>query len=189
MHDATEPPTKARGDLRARPAGSSWPGVVGGLGILVALVLLVDKLEDLLQLTLWPSEAWRQRFTPALADLVVQSMPPAAWTIPAALVGVALALLLLVGSIGVLRRRRQGVALCRTWSTLAILWGLVEIVVASVLLQRLALEAPQLVPAGWAGSVATGIFLALVLVLAFPVFLLLWFARPAVRRDTDGWGD
>lgn len=185
-HDSTSPasgvPTGA-----ASPQTPLWPGVVGFLGIVVALVLFVDKAEDLLTPWLWSQRDWRQRFTPDIAGLVAETMPPVQWTLPASFVGLALAVLLLLGSIRVLRRRRSGVLLCRTWARLAILWGLIEIVVASILLQRLALDAPQLVPEGWAGAVASGIFLALVMILAFPLFLLLWFHRSSIRRETESW--
>jgi hypothetical protein len=166
---------------------TQWPGFVGVLGIAVSAVLFVDKAEELLTPWLWPQEAWRQRFTPAMANLVAETIPPMQWTLPASFVGMLLAVLLFVGSVGVLRRRQSGVRLCRSWAWLAILWGSAEVIIASVLLQRLALDAPQLAPEGWAGAVALGIFVALAMILAFPLFLLLWFRRETIRRETAHW--
>ena len=40
---------------------------------------------------------------------------------------------------------------------------------------------------GWQAATALGIGFALVLLLAFPVFLLVWLARPEVRAEYSSW--
>ncbi len=54
-------------------------------------------------------------------------------------------------------------------------------------LERIGPRLSALAPAGWQGYAVLGILLAVVLMLAFPVFLLVWLSRPAVRQETAHW--
>jgi len=48
-------------------------------------------------------------------------------------------------------------------------------------------DVPALTAAGGQGYVAFGLVLALALLLAFPVFLLVWFSAPTVRAEYERW--
>ncbi len=169
------------------PTGTSWPCVVGWIGIIVSAILFVDKLEDLLTPLIWSEEDWNKIFAPDVADLILESLPPLGWAIPSAVIGMALAILLLVGSVLLIRRSSRGVALCRWWALLAILWAVVEMGVAARLLRGLAGQVPGLPAGAWEGFAAFGLIVTFAVILAFPVFLLVWFARPGVRAEYQSW--
>ena len=92
-----------------------WPVVVGTLGLLLGVLLVIDKVDDLLTIG-WTAKDWERIFAPALADLITRSMPPVAWRVTAALVELALAVFLVVGSLGLRRRRGRGFEIDRSKS-------------------------------------------------------------------------
>jgi len=56
-----------------------------------------------------------------------------------------------------------------------------------VWLSRYAEEIPGLPAEGWQAAVACSTLFAFALLLAWPVILLAWLARPDVRQETAGW--
>lgn len=165
-----------------------WPGVVGAIGIVLGVLMFIDQAEDLLMApALRSAEWWGRFFRPELADFIVRAMPPVAWSLVSAMTGVVLAGLLLLGSIRLRRRHRSGVALTRAWAWLVMVWVAIEMVRALWWLGRYAAEIPGVIPGQWEGYAAFGILVALVVTLGYPVFLLIWFARPAVRRELAAW--
>ncbi|UCF40698.1 MAG: hypothetical protein JSW43_13405 [Gemmatimonadota bacterium] len=166
---------------------SRWPRVVGAIGLVVAVVMFVDKAEDIVTNLTWSAEDWRRVFAPDVADLIVRSMPPLGWRIFSAAAEMGLAVLLFVGAIALRRRRRSGVSLCRTWAWLAIVW--VVAVMAWVLwwLSRYQGEIPGISHIAWQGFVVFGVVVAFVVLLAWPIFLLVWFGRPDIRAEWEEW--
>lgn len=164
-----------------------WPGVVGVTGIVLAILMFIDKLDDLVIPLLWSPDDWRGLLDPGEAELVVGLMPPMTWMAPASLIGMALAAVLFVGSLRLRRRLRSGVDLCRRWSWLAIAWAGIEIAVAIWWLQVNAAALSSLAGGEWQAPALVGILAALVVMLAFPVFLLVWFSRPPVRAEYATW--
>ena len=102
-------------------------------------------------------------------------------------VHMALAILLFTGSWALRGRRRSAVAKCRAWATLAIAWVAVEIGWAIWWLSRFTGEIMGVAQATWRGYAAFGITAALVILLAFPVFLLTWLSRSHVRAEYEAW--
>ena len=164
-----------------------WPTVIGTIGIVLGFILLVDKVDDVMTLR-WTAQEWRRIFAPDLADLIARTMPPVAWRVFSAAAQISLAVFLIVGALALRRRTRNGVSLCRLWAWLAIIWVLVTVGRGVLWLQQHAGELPELASVSWQGYAAFGIVVAVALLLAFPVFLLVWLSQPAVRAEYGRWG-
>ncbi len=176
---AAEPP--ATGTAR-------WPRVIGILGLIVGALMFIDQLDDLLLLPLLRSESWwRGLVGDELAALISRWMPPAPWLIFVSLVGMTLGAVLFVGGLRLNSGRRSGAALCRTWAWLALAWLAVEMGAAAWWLSRYAGELSELAPGVWQAPAILGLGLAMVILAAFPVFLLSWFSRPAIKAQLAGW--
>jgi hypothetical protein len=190
MTDSQEAdPSTAGAGIPAGPVPSRWPDVIGAIGIVLSAIIFIDKLDDLLTLT-WTQEQWRGLVGADLANLIVDSLPPLAVRLVTSLAHMALAVLLLAGCLALRRRRRAGIARCRVWAALAIVWVTLEIGWAAWWLSQRTEEitrAAGVSPAAWQGYAAFGIAVALVLLLAFPVFLLIWFARRDVKAEYETW--
>jgi hypothetical protein len=156
------------------------------IGIILSILIFVDKLDDLVTLT-WTEENWREIFGPDLAEVIIGALPPFAWRLVSSLAHVALGVLLLVGCLGLRRRRRWGISRCRQWAVLAIVWIAVEMGWATWWLSRYGGEIAGLPPGTWQAAAAFGLAVALVILLAFPVFLIIWLARKEVRAEYESW--
>lgn len=178
--------TEARGtDQPGSPP--PWPRVVGTVGIVVAVIMFLDQLGDLLVPLVMNEGFWRRFLAPDLAEFVARAMPGPGWLVLTSLIGMALAVLLFVGSLRLRRRLRSGVRLCRTWAWIAIAWVAIEIGRAFWWMAEYGDELAGLAGTGWEGSTVLGLLLALAILLAYPVFLLVWLARPPVRTECLTW--
>lgn len=164
-----------------------WPRTVGSIGIVVGVLMFLDQVDDLLVPLFWTTEDWSRQVGPELAAFLVRTLPPRAWMVTTCLVKLALGAFLVLGSIRLRRRRRSGVILCRVWAGLAIAWLAVEMGWAAVWLARHAGEIPGIPAEGWQGFATCGMIVALAVLLAWPVFLLVWLAKPEVREQVAGW--
>lgn len=163
-----------------------WPRVVGTIGIVVAVIMFVDKFDDLLMLPwLQSREWWVGLVGEGLATDILRWMPPSSWIAFASVIGMALGALLFVGALKIRRRHRSGVALCRIWAWLAIVWLLVEL---SLSLWWVSGLIGELAPPGEVlGPALFTIVVILAVILAFPVFLLSWFNRPVIKAQLAAW--
>lgn len=168
---------------------SRWPGVLGVIGIVLAILTIIDKASDLLWLLMWSEADWARVLAPDLARLVVNVMPPTAWLVTSSLAWIALSVLLLGGSLELWRRHRSGIARCGLWARLAIGWIAVEWTLGLWWLGTIADEISAVAPAGWQATAAPAILLALALMVAYPVLLLVWFARESIRHEYAGWSE
>jgi hypothetical protein len=164
---------------------SRWPITIGTIGVILGVVLILDNVDDLITLR-WTATEWQRLLGPYIADWIARTLPPAGWRLVSALVQIGLGGLLIVASVGLRRRSRVGVSRCRLWAWLAIGWTVVAIGLGTLWLFRRA-ELPSLASPGVGGYVAFGLALALVLLLAFPVFLLVWLSLPHVRAEWEAW--
>lgn len=164
-----------------------WPRVVGTIGIIAGALMFLDKLDDLLLLPVLRSRDWWARLLgEELGEQVVRWMPSGAWIAGASLIGMTLGALLVVGALRLRRGRRSGVALCRAWSWLAIVWLVIEMSQSLWWLSGHAAELQELARGDWQGAAVLGILLAIVALAALPVFLLSWFSRPVVKAQFAG---
>ncbi|MDH3255052.1 MAG: hypothetical protein OEM62_08685 [Acidobacteriota bacterium] len=180
FEDQRPSPSRAATDPR-------WPSVLGSVGIVLSILMLIDQIDDIVVLT-WTEEQWSRVIGPGLGATVSGALPPPAWLILSMVVGSALALLLLAGSLALRRRRRSGIRLSRLWSASAILWTVLSFAWAAWWLSDLDEKSPDLL-AGWQWSTVMAMLIGLVILLAYPVFLLLWFSRPDVRSHYSQWAE
>jgi hypothetical protein len=176
-------------DPEAAPYSSTrsrWPEVIGIIGIILSVIIFLDKLDDLATLT-WTEEEWARFVGGPLADAIVRALPPVGWRLASSLAQIALAVFLFAGSLALRKRRRTGVSRCRTWAVIAIVWVAVEMAAAIWWLSQYPGGFMGIPPATWQGYAAFGIAVALVVLLAFPVFLLIWFSRSEVREEYERW--
>ena len=163
-----------------------WPTVIGTIGIVIGILLLIDTADDVLTLQ-WTAENWRRIFAPEIADAIARAMPSVGMRILSTGVQVALAALLVVGCLRLRRRSRAGVAQGRLWAWLAIAWVIIQTMRGAVWLRQFGDDLPSL------GAVTPHVYvlfagaLAVAILLAFPVFLLVWLSRPAVRAEYERW--
>jgi len=153
-----------------------WPKVIGTIGVVMGALILFDQLDDLATLS-WTEDDWRRIFAPDIAELIVRSMPSTGWRLFTIIVQMGLGVLLVVGSLALRRRARRGIYLCRLWAWLAIAWSVFVMGRAAWWIQQYAGESRGIPPASWQAFGMFGIGLALVLLLTFPVFLLVWFSN------------
>ena len=163
-----------------------WPTTIGTIGVIIGVLLVVDTVDDLLTLQ-WTADDWGRIFAPGLADLLARTTPPAAWRLASGIAQAGLGVFLIVASLALRRRSRRGVSMCLAWAWLAIAWTVVVMTWGVVWIVRHGTEIPGIAGEGWGGYVVLGVLLAFVLLLAYPVFLLVWFSRPSVRAECATW--
>ncbi len=164
-----------------------WPKAVGTIGIVLGVLIFLDKLDDMLLPLMWSEEKWQELLAPNVAEFVVRTLPPPAWLVTTGLIWMALALLLIAGSTRLRQHRRSGVTLCTRWAWLAIAMLGLETVRSIWWLSRHLGELQALVPGGWEGTAVFAAVVALMVMMAYPVFLLFWFSHPPVRDDYFAW--
>lgn len=169
------------------PPYPRWPRVIGTIGIVLGVLIFLDQIDDLWMGLTWTEEDWRRFFSPEMAALMATALRPAGWQLASTVIQMGLGILLVVGSLGLHRRLRFGLSLCRSWAWLAIAWVIIDIGWDIGQLSRYRGEIPGLPIVSWQTAAALGIGFAVVLLLAFPVFLLVWFARPEVRAEYSSW--
>ena len=111
-----------------------------------------------------------------------------------AILAVGLAVLLLIGGVGVLRRRAWAPRACNTWAVLKVLLVIANAVVGYAVQKQTLLwmqGQSARMPPGWgaiSGSMPgmTACF-ALLWGWALPVFLLIWLARGTIKEEIAPW--
>ena len=166
---------------------SRWPGVLGLVGIIIAVLMFWDALSDLITVFTWDQQDWVRMLGAETAALIEKFAPPLGYQVTSALINLELSILLFAASILLLRRRRAGVTLARVWAWLVLPWLAIQLLlVLTWMKQYLAgLLRPE-----WQVSegtiVAWTVFVFLILA-AYPVFLLVWLGRPAIRGEYAAW--
>jgi hypothetical protein len=169
------------------PPHPRWPRVIGTIGIILGVVIFLDQIDDLWMQLTWTEEDWRLILSPEMAALMAAALRPTGWPLASTVIQMGFGVLLVVGSLGLRRRRRSGVSLCRLWAWLAIAWAVADIGWAAWLLSRYSGDIPGVSLVSWQSAAALGIGFALVLLLSYPVFLLVWLARPEVKAEYSSW--
>ncbi len=188
-----EPPAMAppseMGDLL--PQRSTWPMAIGITGIVLASLGLVGGccgvISPFLTDFFMGMAADSGNMPQEQIDQILASQPPALWIVPASLIGMALATLLLVGCIGLARRRAGGVKLCLVWAWINIPWTLIGLAVGAYFQLRVPADAQQMGAGFQYFGLAVGSCFALTLGVGFPLFMLIWFARRSVKDDVAAW--
>jgi hypothetical protein len=79
------------------------------------------------------------------------------------------------------------VAQCRLWAWLAVAWVVIQMARGAVWLRRFGDDLPSVGPVTPHAYALFAGALAVAILLAFPVLLLVWFSRPAVRAEYERW--
>ncbi len=182
-------PPSGVGELPPNP--SRWPTVIGVISIVLASLGLaggccgmvspfisgffIDMAADAGQL---PAEQIQQ---------MRASQPPAVWVIPASLIGLALATLLLLAGIAILRRRPSGANLCKVWAWINIPWAAISMIASAYLQMRVPQDSQPMGMGFQYVGLAFGICFTLLFGLGFPLFMLLWFSRATIKDEEDAW--
>ncbi len=168
--DETQPPQVPSS---ARPPWATAIGVIsivfGSLGLICTPVsLLANKIN--------PRTAKMQgRFPDWYAT----------YTIAASLVQVALAGLLLIAGICLLRRSRLARRLHLGYAVPNLLLGAVGLVVAISTISQVFQESDM--PEVATASGMAGAFIGMAFVMVYPIFLLVWFSRRKIREQVQQW--
>ncbi len=169
---------------------SRWPKVVGTIGVILGGIMFVDKVNDLIVVPLiWTGDTWSRLLGPELGEFLTRTMPRGLWLFYYNLLGLLLGLMLIIGSLRLRNRVRSGVTLCRAWAWLSIAWMAVALAGALWWFERYGGELSRYAEAGWESDVLSGGLSALALLLAFPVFLLIWLSRAPVKEEYRRWGE
>ncbi len=181
------PPTQP-GALIAPQRAANWPVVIGTIAIVFGcLGILGGVLSVLSPVTI----KFFSGFMPEeQQEIIQQSMP---WNVVYGIGALLVAILLLVGGIRLSARKRQAVALIRTWAAVKILFSIVSSVI-SYHYAQLQIEAiandPNAAAIGMGFMDTFGvvgmIFNALWLC-ALPVFVLVWFSRKKIETEVADW--
>ena len=174
---------------RAAALESTWPSVLGVLGIVYGGLAALKRLVGILWIAMWADAAAVSPITAGVTRVAISNVPQVGWIVTTHLVWLGLSVVLIVGSLEILRQHRAGVPVCRVWAWLAIGWATVESVIGYWWLATLTGFAPPALPAGWLSGALSVAMLALLLRLAFPILLLAWLSRPAVRTACESWSD
>jgi hypothetical protein len=170
----------------AAPPRPTWPRVLGTIGVILAAIIVVDQLDDL-RVVGWTVEEWSSVLGPELGALVAASMPPALATLLSVAVTVALALMLGSGGLQLRRYHKRGAQRLVTWAWLAIVWTVASTGGGLWWFSRTTTGINTLAPGGWTEAAVLGVLVALGLMLAFPVFVLLWMNRSDVQAEVARW--
>ena len=152
--------------------------------MVLSILMLIDSLDDVL-LVGWFGTEWSHVLGPELAEAVARTVPAVSWRFLDILVSSALAVLLLVSSVDLQRRRRTGVTLTRAWAISVIVWALVSTARSVWWLSKIVADYPVI--DGWGFSASLGLGLGLGLLIAYPIFVLVWTDRPAVSNEWSRW--
>lgn len=193
---STAPPTEP-GEVQALRPPESWPSAIGILGIIFAALGILGgacgvggALLGTVFAGVVPEEARAQMEASMRYAL---PYPVLQWGVQ--FVELVLAIVLLVGSIQILRRSRAGRGTLIAFSWLDLVANFLGAGVGLFVLQAqeamlrdnpdLARQAGALGPGAGMAMLAGGFILACV----WPVFLIIWFNREKVRDDIDRWGE
>lgn len=185
----TMSPPHTRGVMPAQP--TSWPHVLGIIGVVISILGILNGLWG--AVSPWVME----KFAAAMPQTDVHQAEMMSqwkyWIAGSSAFGLLLAIILLVGSVQLLKRRRSSRATIISWSILKIILA----AAASVLVYRMYEDQMEAIkknpdtaqaPTGLLdvlGPIAAGFNFAWYV--ALPVFMLIWFNRKKIKAETSGW--
>ena len=112
------------------------------------------------------------------------------WTVMSSLATLVVALIHVVGGIGLLKRRRRSSNILWCWAVLKMMLVVVSAMIGYRIQQQMMQTMPIQagIPAGAVAiGVAVGIAFAIAWGWAFPVFMMIWLSRGKIREETTEW--
>lgn len=185
LHPPMAPPVST---AQSRPG--AWPNWVGVIGVIVVCLGLLFRLEDLISPRIHDGVEWIDSASSVTRESLLAWHK---WTVPLTGTGLLLASLLIVTSIGFLKRRRWSRTPALVFAALTIPQAITQSIV-SYFMERDIWEA-------YSGEKTTGVFgsspmevvgtvllgLGLIWNLSLPVFLLIWLNRAKIKQEVAGW--
>lgn len=184
---------------------SAWPTVIGTILIVIASLGLLFNVCGGVMSTIMPAIMSKvAESSPQANDAVFQAQIAVmqkymGWSIINALVMLALSVIMLMGGIGIVRRRRSGVTMSRLWAVLRIIWAIPASYVGYVVsmetfkaMEQASADSGQTgMPAGVMGFMqglgVIGVIIGFVIVCLLPGFILIWFALPKIKAEVATW--
>ena len=167
----TPPPQQA-------PSRSSWPTAIGVISIVLGSLGLICT----------PLSALVSRFSPQIEQVQGNSpdwyMTYSTASLP---VGIALAVLLLVAGICLLKRIHASRALHLTYAGANIAWAVIGSIMVITVLFPSFLEGDMPNKAAVIGGMVGGAIVGMAFGMVWPIFLLVWFRRRKIRQQVQGW--
>jgi hypothetical protein len=157
----------------AKPSGAVWRGAIGGISLVLGACGAVLYGINLVRVLNSGAEGTR----------LIGGIGGAGLTI-------SLSLWLLVAGLNIVRKQATGVAQIKRWAIVKLALCVVcfapAMLLAAAALSRSDTRLPEELQG--LGSALTAYLLLLVAWLMFwPIFVLAWFSRAAVKSDVDGW--
>lgn len=177
-----------------REAPAQWPTIIGVIAVIFGSLGALGGCMGSVMMPLMP------KLNEMLSEVVPKGRSTGLeafdevgpWLSALSLVSILIALLLLVGGIGLLRRRPRSAGVCRTWAVVKMLFVVVNAYVGMIVQVRNfeAMQADPNMPmfSGFADIMGVMVFIfTLLWGWALPIFLLIWLARRSVRDEIATW--
>jgi len=164
----------------------SWPTIIGLVAVVYGVFGLLDGTRGLTSqlVVIDPAES-----LPAGTGMMEEIQSPAmnVWFSGGTIISLGLAVLLIGGGIQVTRRRSNGAPCIKIWAMINVVLTFLGVVIVTVN-HRDQFEA-MIAFLGMKAVVRIGYFMFLSILVGsgVPAFMLVWFSRARVRRDTVGW--
>jgi hypothetical protein len=171
----------------APPRRPAWPTVFGVLGIIFGSFGILSSCCGVLWIWIMPAyiDLLKKSGLPQdQIDMMQAGMPPAAWTMFSGVIGLALAILLLVGSIGLVRRKRSGVQMCAIWAVVQIIWVVLAIGLNYWFIAHA--TSGQQAPGQMFGT-GIGLCCSAIFGLILPILMLIWFNLGGSKAEIATW--
>jgi hypothetical protein len=175
--------------IQAEPQ-TKWPTVIGIIAIVFGVIGALFGFCGIFG-ALMPGAF--QAFQPQEAMEVTQKW--AIWSGVNSLVSAAVAVLLLIAGIRLMKRHPGAPGLCRTWAVIKMVVALAVITIGWFVQQDMMASMSQ------ARNIAqpmpdemmrvmmfVGLVFSLLWAWALPVFMLIWFSRPKIKSEVTTWG-
>ena len=193
-HPPPAAPPVTPGAIAPRP--SRWPVIIGTIAIVFGILGALGGCGGLIMGPVVEAlfESMPIQQNPGLAGL-------SKWkhlTIPVSLSSLALGILLLVGGIGLYRRRRWGRRVLMGWAGMK----MILVIFSAALQYQMAIDQAeamrnepgfQTLPAPMASLLQSfgliGVFISVFWGWALPVFLLVWLSRRKIRDEVQSWSE
>ena len=182
VSDAVGAPVEVAGSARK----ARWPGPVGVIGMVVGAIMIYSKVMDLARFLTWTAEDWERILSPSQIEIIAGTLPSAGWNIGTAIFEIGLGVLVFVGSFWLLFRDAKSIRALKAWAWTSIVYGIGIGAWVASWLSTYWDSIPEAAGVG-VGAAYFGVAVAMGIMLAFPVFLVVWLARADVRAEYESW--
>jgi len=161
----------------------SWPIVVGIISLCVAGLFGLMTIVGLLMNVLGLGNVQQREMMASMPDW----FHPYQWI--GGLFTIATYVVLAIGGVMLLKRRRAARTLHVAYALMGILMAIVGLVVMITMMNHMPLppNAPPQAQAMLKPIMAIGAIFGMVFALAYPTFVLIWFTRPKVAQHIQTW--